>query len=453
MSNDRIYTVEEAVTLDLDGILHLHRQYINESLIDLLQSYGVPRRFIKAEGIRLWDNVGNAYLDFLCSYGALALGHNHPEVLAAVAAVTSQPNFFVLSPGAITGALASSLAAISPGDLQRSFFCNSGSEAVEGAVKLARAATGRSRIVAATEGFHGKTLGALSVTGHEPLKTVYHPLLPNVAHVPYGDPDAIADSLRRKPAAAVILEPIQGPAGIIVPPDGYLKAVEKECKKHGTLLILDEIQTGLGRTGKMFACEHEGVVPDVICVSKGLSGGVYPIGAYITSDRVWRQAYGTKKKASLHSSTFGGNTFACAAALAAINITVREDLPGRAAEMGGYFRGRLQALAERHDILGEVRGRGLMIGLDFSPQGNPLTRPVRKQVAALIAVQMLQRHNIISAYTFNNANVIRLAPPLNVATEDLDIYVDALEDVLDKNSGFAGLALSTTRAIRQNRRG
>lgn len=448
MSTARIYSVEEALQLDLETILELNREFVNEALVDLIAGYKLPRRFVRAEGIRLWDDQGNEYLDFLCSYGALALGHNHPEVISAVEQVRPAPNFFVISPGALTGALASSLSAITPGDLQRSFFCNSGSEAIEGAVKLARIATGRTRIIAAHEGFHGKSLGALSVSGHEPFRAPYLPLLPNVDHVPFGDAAALNKALAESPTAAVVLEPIQGPAGIIVPPHGYLARVRELCTEHGALLILDEIQTGLGRTGRMFACQHDGVVPDVLCLSKGLSGGIYPIGAYITSDAVWRRAYGTKQRAALHSSTFGGNTFACAAALAAINITVNEDLPARASNLGGYFHNRLAELVGHFDLLREVRGKGLMIGLDFRQTRNRVTGKLVNQTAAMVAVQMMHVHRIISLYTFANSTVIRLAPPLNVEREDLEKYLDALEDILATNRSFARLAYSTIRLIR-----
>ena len=430
-------------------MLDLHRRYVNETFIDLISSYKIPRRFVRAEGIRLWDDDGNEYLDFLCSYGALALGHNNPAVLAAVDEVRQHPNFFVISPGSMAGALASSLAAICPGELDRSFFCNSGSEAVEGALKLARAATGRTRIIAAEEGFHGKSFGALAVSGHEPFRRPYHPLLPDVGHVPFGDVEALAAELRRDRVAAVILEPIQGPAGIVVPPEGYLAEVRRLCTAHGALLILDEIQTGLGRTGRMFACEHDDVVPDVICISKGLSGGIYPIGAYVTTDKLWRKAYGTKKTSTLHTSTFGGNTFACAAALAAINITVVADLPGRAAEQGARFRDKLSELAAASPLLRGVRGRGLMIGLDFDLTTNPVAQPLLKQAAAMVAVQMLHRHNIVSSYTFTNPNVVRLAPPLNTSAEDLDRYVAALAEVLDRNRSFARLAASTLNTLRR----
>ena len=448
MTTPRVYSVDEAVGLSLDEILGLNREFVNESLVDLISSYKLPRRFVRADGIQLWDEQGNEYLDFLCSYGALALGHNHPEVFEAVDAVRQLPNFFVVAPGALAGALASSLAAIAPGNLQRSFFCNSGSEAVEGALKLARAATGRSRIIAAHEGFHGKSIGALSATGHAPFRKPYEPLLADVRHIPFGDAEALAEALERQQTAAVILEPIQGPAGIVVPPKGYLKDARDLCSQHGALLILDEIQTGLGRTGKMFACEHDDVVPDVICLSKGLSGGVYPIGAYITTDEVWRKAYGTKKTATLHTSTFGGNTFACAAALAAISITVRDDLPSRADELGEKFRSDLAGIANRSDLLKGVRGKGLMVGLDFHQTSNPVTRGLRNQAAAMVSVQMMQRHRILSLYTFTNASVVRLAPPLTVEQQYLDRYLEALDEVLTRTRKFGRLAASTVRTLR-----
>jgi putrescine aminotransferase len=302
--------------------------------------------------------------------------------------------------------------------------------------------------VAAHEGFHGKSMGALSVTGHEPFRTPFQPLLPNVEHVPFGDAGALQRALAATPTAAVVLEPIQGPAGIIVPPEGYLARARAICTEHETLLILDEIQTGLGRTGRMFACDHEGVVPDVLCLSKGLSGGIYPIGAYGTTDAVWRKAYGTKTRAALHSSTFGGNTFACAAALAAINITVDQDLPARAAHLGGYFHSRLMDLVGQFGLLREVRGKGLMIGLDFRQTTNRLTGRLLNQTAAMVVVQMLHRHRIVSLYTFTNSHVIRLAPPLNVDREMLDRYLDALADVLAANRTFARLAFSTARLLR-----
>ncbi|MBC7325332.1 MAG: aspartate aminotransferase family protein, partial [Moorella sp. (in: Bacteria)] len=230
------------------------------------------------------------------------------------------PNLIQSSLGVLAAALAHNLAKITPGDLQRSFFCNSGCEAVEGALKLARAATGRKEIIYCHNSFHGKSFGALSVTGREKYQKPFEPLLPGCAAVPFGDAEALAYELKKERAAAFIVEPIQGEGGINVPPPGYLAQARRLCSQHGTLLIIDEIQTGFGRTGAMFACEEEGAVPDILCLAKSLGGGIMPVGAYITTDEIWKKAYGSMEKALLHTSTFGGNNWAAAAALAALQV-------------------------------------------------------------------------------------------------------------------------------------
>jgi len=450
-----LYTVDEALAATAGEVLTLYRAFINDGYVDMLDAYAIIRHVVRAQGIRVWDSDGREYLDYLLCYGALSLGHNHPAIIEAIDQARGMPNLFLhVSPGQMAACLAATLAAVTPGDLTRSFFANSGSEAVEGALKLARASTKRTRFIAAEEGFHGKTFGALSVTGHESYRTPFKPLLEDVAHVPFGDADSLEAELKRAPTAAVILEPVQGPAGMIVPPEGYLRDVRALCDHYGALMILDEIQTGFGRTGRMFACDHEDVVPDVLCLSKALSGGLYPIGAYVTSDRVWRAAYGTKDTTLLHTSTFGGNTLACTAALAAVQLTVEQDLPSRAAELGAHFRGRLEDLRDRHPLLRGVRGKGLMLGLDFKQaEGlkDRLTAGLLNQTAAMITVQMLYHHNILTLYAFNNPSVIRLAPPLVVDRIDLDRFVDALDEVLTRCPSVPKLAASTAVLIKRRR--
>jgi putrescine aminotransferase len=446
----RVYSLDEALRANAEEIFELQRGFVNEKFIELLDSYRLLRQFVKAEGLRVWDSEGREHLDFLCSYGALTLGHNHPVIVDAVRRASSLPNLLQTAPGSMAACLASSLAAITPGGLQRSFFANSGSEAVEGAIKLARAATGRSRLIATVEGFHGKSMGALSMTGHEPFRTPYYPLLPDVDHVPFGDTDALEACLRRGNAAAFLVEPIQGPAGIIVPPEGYLRDVRELCDRHGALMMLDEIQTGFGRTGRMFACEHEDVVPDVMCLSKALGGGLYPIGAYITTDEVWRRAYGSTEKCLLHTSTFGGNSLACAAGIAVIQLTVEQNLPSRAQEIGAYFSSRLRDLAERHQLIKAVRGRGMMIGVDFTQASevkDRLLAGVPNQTASMICVHLLHEYDIISLYTFANSRVIRFSPPLVAEREDLDRLVHALDEILTRNDSVLKLASSTRRLL------
>jgi putrescine aminotransferase len=282
------------------------------------------RQFVRAEGIYVWDSKGEKYLDFLGAYGALNTGHNHPRVLEALDRVKEMPNLLQASLGTVVSALAKNLALITPGNLQRSFICNSGAEAVEGALKMARAATGRQKLIYCDGSFHGKTLGALAVTGRGKYQRAFQPLVPGCTSVPYGDLGALEYELKKEETAAFILEPVQGEGGIIIPPSGYLPEVRRLCSKYGTLLIIDEIQTGLGRTGKMFACQHDGVVPDIMCLAKSLGGGIMPAGAYITTDEIWKKAYGGMEKALLHTSTFGGNTWAAAAGIAALEIILRK---------------------------------------------------------------------------------------------------------------------------------
>lgn len=444
MTSGKLLTIDDALNLSHRQVVELHKEYLNAGLAKMLSMFKVDRHFVKAEGIRVWDSEGGEYLDFLCSYGALSLGHNHPKVIDAVRKAAHLPNLLQSSLNPVAGALASNLATITPGDLTRSFFCNSGSEAIEGAIKLARIATGRTNIVCAEEGFHGKTLGALSATGHEKYRTPYKPLVPGFFHMPFGSLPELEQLLSMRDVAGVILEPIQGPAGILVPPEGYLKGVRELCTKYGSLLILDEIQTGFGRTGKMFACEHDNVVPDVLCLSKALGGGIYPIGAYITTDAIWKKSYGSFEKCLFHTSTFGGNTLACAAGLAAIQVIVEEHLVERAGELGEYFFGRLNEIQGRSKLLKEVRGKGLLIGLDFHQEKGvveKLTGGLEVTTAALIAAELLNRHNIICLYTFNNPNVIRLAPPLNTDKVDIDRMIESLGNVLDRSKSFMSLAL------------
>ncbi|MBC7105527.1 MAG: aspartate aminotransferase family protein [Firmicutes bacterium] len=454
-----LLTLDQALELSRSQIRELYRAYINPGLVTMLELLDFDRRFVAARGAEVRDAAGNTYLDFLGAYGALNLGHNHPAVLEAVRRVEERPNLLQASLNPVAAALAHNLAQLAPGDLRRSFFCNSGAEAVEGALKLARAATGRSQIVYCGNSFHGKTFGALSVTGREKYRRPFEPLLPDCVEIPFGDDGALENVLKQGRAAAFIVEPIQGEGGVIVPPDGYLSRARELCTRYGALLIADEIQTGLGRTGYLWACDHEGVVPDVLCVAKSLGGGAAAIGAYVTTEAIWKRAYGGLERALLHTSTFGGNTRAAAAALAALEVTVKEDLAGRARELGGYLLGKLRELQEKAPLLAHVRGRGLLVGLEFaqSPGGfvGRLSGGILEKVAgdylgSLVAGELLNRHRIITAYTLNNPNVIRLEPPLTVTREQIDACVDGLAEVLGRHRSFLSVAASGARTVLQS---
>lgn len=397
-----------------DEVYDDYRRYINPPLARVMRLSGSPIE-MRAEGCTVWDHMGKAYLDFAGGYGVFTLGHRHPRVLAAV---REQLDVMALSGktmfNALLGRLGRKLAAVTPGDLQISFVCNSGTEAIEAAIKLARAATGRNRIVSTTDAYHGKTFGALSVSGRAMYQEPFGALLPEVTHVPFGDLAALEPVVAR--AAAFIVEPIQAEGGVIVPPAGYLAAAAQICKRHDTLFIADEIQTGLGRCGAMFACDTEEVRPDVMTLAKGLSGGVMPIGVCIATPAAWNAAYA--KAPLLHTSTFGGNELACAAALAALDVLESENLVENARRRGmQLLKGARSVARDFPEIVRDVRGSGLLIGLELHQEG----------FAGALIPEMLRR-GVTVAWTLNQQRVIRLEPPLIVTDHEIDIALDALHE-------------------------
>lgn len=449
----KLLSIDEALGIDRKQVREYYKNYINPGLVTMMGLLDFDKQFVKARGVEVWDSDGQVYLDFLGAYGALNLGHNHPAVIEAVQKVMTWPNLLQASLGTVVSALAYNLAQILPEGVSRTFFCNSGAEAVEGALKLARAASGKTKIVYCEGSFHGKTMGALSVTGREKYQKPFFPLIGPSEKVPFGDLEALEEKIFKRDVAAFIVEPIQGEGGVILPPPGYLRGVRELCNKYDVLLIVDEIQTGFGRTGKMFACEHEGVVPDIICLAKSLGGGVMPIGAYSTKPEIWEKAYGGLDRALLHTSTFGGNTWAAAAAIAAINVILEKNLCEKARENGEYMLGRLKTLQDKYQVVKEVRGQGLMIGLEFKSEtglidkltGGMLNKLSEEYFGALVAGELQNKHRIITAYTLNNPNVIRLEPPLIVTREQIDRLVDALEDIFQRHRSFVGMALATGR--------
>jgi putrescine aminotransferase len=390
-----------------------YEQYINPSMARLFRFMGLSTIEWRSEGSVITDIDGKEYIDCLGGYGVFSLGHRHPEV---VAAVKHQLDMMPLSSKILLDKpmadLAELLARITPGDLQYSFFGNSGTEAVEGALKLARLHTGRKKIVATVNSFHGKTMGALSATGRELFREPFLPLIEGFTHVPFDDIEALKSTVDDQ-TAAVIIEPVQGEGGIIVPDDDYLPAARAICDQHGALLICDEVQTGLGRTGKLFACEHYGVVPDIIATAKALGGGVMPIGAFTARPFVWDKLINSP---FLHTSTFGGNPLACAAAIAAINVLQRDKLAERAAVVGEALLVKLRELAQQYpEVIKEVRGKGLMIGLDLAKEG----------VGGMLMNELIS-NGVLVAYTLNNPKVIRMEPPLTISSGQIEQVLSVL---------------------------
>ncbi len=409
--------------VNLEQVIAHYQHHVNAGLASLFKFMGFEAVEWRAEGSTIWDTEGREYLDLLAGFGTMALGHR-PD--AVVKAVKEQLDRMPLSSRVLfnqpTADLAAELAGILPGNLEKSFFCNSGTEAVEGALKLARLYTGRPGIVATIGGFHGKSLGALSVSGREIYRKPFSPLIPEVTHVPFGNADALAKAINDT-TAAVIFEPIQGEGGVIIPPDDYLPKAREICDQTGALLIADEVQTGFGRTGLMFACNHAEIVPDIICLAKALGGGVMPLGAFSSRPEIWASL---ETNPLIHSSTLGGNPLACAAGLAALREIQRLDLPARAAHLGEHTLTRLRELQAKHpDIIAEVRGKGLLIGVQFTDS----------DIAGLVIAGLAQRR-IIAAYTLNNPEVIRIEPALTIPDEALDRGLDGLTEAVEQTENI-----------------
>lgn len=369
------------------------------------------------EGSLIKNIYGEEYIDCLGGYGIFSLGHRHPDVIRAVKSQLDRMPLhsqYLVNP--ITAEAGRRLAEVTPGNLKRTFFCNSGTESIEGALKLARLYTGKSGFISTHNAFHGKSLGSLSVTGREVFREPFKPLLQDVSFVPFGDAAAIDKAITRD-TAAVVLEPVQGEGGVIVPGDDYFPKVREITAKRGVLLIADEVQTGLGRTGALFGVNHWNVVPDILCLAKALSGGVIPCGAFTTTDEIFAAFH---VNPMFHSSTFGNNPLAATAASMAIEVTVRERLPERSARLGANLLRRLRGLQEKHPwAIREVRGKGLLIGIEM-----------RDEALGGAVADALYVKRILVAYALNKPEVVRIEPPLNIPEPYLDKLVEALDGAL-----------------------
>jgi putrescine aminotransferase len=370
------------------------------------------------------DVTGRTYLDCLGGFGIFNVGHRNPKVVKAVRdQLRRQPlhSQDLLDP--LRAMLAKALAMLTPDALEFSFFCNSGTEAVEGALKLARAFDpAKQTVVAATKGFHGKSYGSLSASAKAEFRRPFGPMLPNIEHVPFNDLPALRDMMTSCKAVgedvgAVLLEPIQGEGGVNIPDDNYLPSVRALCDEFGSLFILDEVQTGMGRTGKMFACEHYGVAPDLMCLAKAFGGGVVPAGAVVGRREIFARLFDNP---FLHTSTFGGNPLACAAALATINVLIEDRLPERAARLGErMLAGIRRAVIGHEDLVVDARGKGLMMAIEFRDH----------ETGYELGKHMLERGILVSG-TLVNARVIRVEPPLTITEEEADYVCQALSESL-----------------------
>jgi putrescine aminotransferase len=391
-----------------------YSRHVNPYLARLMSfaGFGVE---MHAEGCYIYDQDGRRFLDCLGGYGTFSLGHRHPKVVEAVKRQLDEialgGKAFFNKPAAD---LAEKLASIAPLGVEFVFFCNSGTEAVEAALKFAKGVTGRPKIISTHNSYHGKTLGALSTTGREKYRKPFEPLLPGVSFVPFGDAEAAVAAIDFD-TAAFIVEPVQGEGGIIIPQPGYLTAIRDRCIQRGALFICDEVQTGLGRTGRMFGCDHDEAEPDLMPLAKSLGGGVMPIGAVMGTKNVFDTIFSGNPLA--HTSTFGGSPLACAAGLAAIEVLQEEGLVERARVQGARLLDGLSSVFDRHsDLVKEVRGIGLMIGVEFQMD----------EVGELVVAQLLKR-GVCVAYALNNPRVLRFEPPMIITDEQIDFAVEGMD--------------------------
>ncbi len=432
-------------------------KYVNPSFVELLGVLGYGRVFTRASDVWVWDCDGRRYLDCLAGFGAVNLGHNHPKLIASLHRLLDEQafHFCQVGPAERAAALAEALAKRLAPPLEVSLFASSGAEAVEAGLKLARAATGRGAFLSCDGGFHGTTLGTLSVMGTERMRKPFEPLLADCHRVPFGDLDALAQALKRFRPAAFLLEPLQAEGGVVLAPPGYLKAAQALCGAAGTLLVLDEIQTGLGRTGTLFAHQAEDFVPDVLCLAKALSGGIAPISVALTSRAWFDRAYGKADRFDLHSSTYQGNALSCTAALSALEVIDEEDLVRRAAERGTQLLEGLRARLEGHPLVLDVRGRGLLVGIEFGPAGRGwidrlapalIGKVSETMFGQWVAVRMLEA-GILCQPASSRWNVLRLEPPLTIGAAEIDFVVDTLGAILDEYAGIAPVLGDVARRV------
>ncbi len=425
----------------------LYERYVNFQFAKVLKTIGFDRVYTRAEGCSLFDANGNEYLDMLSGWGVFNIGRNHPTATRVIKELLSLdlPNLVQMDAPLLSGLLAEALVNHAPPGLDTVHFTNSGTETAEAALKFARYATQRPRVIYCRNGYHGLTYGCLSVMGSEFFREGFGPLLPGCQAVPFNDVAALERELKLGDVAAFITEPIQG-GGVIIPDEGYLLEAKRLCERYGALMILDEIQTGLGRTGKFFACEHWGVVPDMLLVSKSLSGGLVPVGVVLTRRVIFQKVFNRMERCIINASTFAENNLAMAAGLATLRVLDEEHLVQHAAQMGELLISELSRLREQSELIREVRGRGLMIAIEFGEprsmklmMGWKLVHALSKGLfAQMIVMPLLSQYRILTQVAGYNMDVVKLIPPLTIRQIEVTRFVNALSSVLKEAERFPG---------------
>jgi len=434
---DSLGVVADAIACSQET-LALAARHLDPSLVDVLGILGFDEQYVSAQGSYLYDLDGRAYLDFHTGEGFASLGHNHPDVREVLQATLEADlvDGVQIHYSPLAGLLAQALARRLPAGLDAAFFASTGAEAVDSAIKFARAATGRPRLISCESGFHGVTLGPLSLVGDDFFKDGFGPLLAGCERVPFGDLARLESQLRARDVAAFIVEPIQGRT-VTLPPAGYLRGAQELCRRYGTLFVLDEIQTGLGRTGRWFALEHWELEPDFVLVGKALSGGYMPVAAMLTSREVYQRAVGALERCYLHQSTYGRNRLSMAAGLATLRIIERDRLLENVTRVGALLREGLDELRRRYEMVKEIRASGLMIGIELGAPSSRIARLNWRLIhmaseglfPQLIVIPLHRDHGVITMAAGKN-DVIKLLPPLTLSEDEARGFLAALDAVL-----------------------
>ena len=428
--------------------ISLLSEYINPQMAKVLKIIGYDPVYVRGRGAHLWDDRGNDYLDMLSGFGVFAVGRSHPKIKEAIREFLEMdtPNLVKMGSQLLAGLLARKLVEeFAPRGLDMVFFCNSGAEAVDGALKFAHAFTRRRRFLYCDHGFHGLTLATLAINGCREFRADYEGVLAGGTELPFGDATRLEAELSRRDVAALVVEPVIG-HGIFIPPDDFLPRARELCTRNGTLLIADEVQTGFGRTGKLFACEHWNVVPDIMTLSKSLSGGYCPIGAILYPRKVHERVFSSLDRCMVHSTTFGQNDLAAVCGLATLEVIREEGLVENSARMGAYLVDRLRGLAEKYELIREVRGRGLMIAIEFGQPRSLTLKTGWKMMHGInhdlfcqsILITLMMDHHILAQVAVHDRDIIKLIPPLVLDQSDADRFIGAFDQVLAAVHRFPG---------------
>jgi ornithine--oxo-acid transaminase len=439
---------EEEPAERLPEAVELYAEHVNPQFVRVLRTIGFDRAWVRGEGAHIVDAQGNTFLDLVGGFGMFNVGRSNPRVRAALeqALADDLPISVQLGVSTYAGQLAGELLRLLPSSLGRVVFTSSGTEAVEAALKYARAATGRPRVLSAEHGFHGLTYGSLSANGCAEFTEGFGELLPGFERVAFGDPESLERELRREDVAMFLVEPVQG-KGVHLPPEGYLQEAQALCRRYGTLFCVDEVQTGFGRTGRMFALDHFGLEPDLVTVAKSLSGGYIPVGACAVSRAVFDAVCNSMENAVRHGSTFAPNELAMVAGLATLDELDRARLPERATRLGALLLELTEPLVERFDVVHDVRGLGLLWGIEFGEpsRGRATWRALERRQPGIfsqfVVGPLFHRHRILSQVAGHRMNVVKALPPLVISEREIERFAAALEDVVRRASRLSAAAL------------